>query len=237
MRRGPNVTPARNQNVERITLDAAALVRAASPEDWPGGFAVVAEHLPRGIIALACGSGRGVAELYRLRPGVRAVLVDVSKVAKDVAAPTAAETAAIECTTLHEAAHCLTTPEDAGAEDVGRLLHTAGDDVLAYPPERIARGHDPRWAMAFWLLVNRAAEYRRTGRAMVEHVAGELALYGYPRPDLERLAVGVEPDEPLAGRLAVGGVWDTLLCDQLPSIEQRANAIVAAGVSCGDTKG
>ena len=230
--------PPRNANVERVALDAAALVRAASPGDWPGGFVVVPDRLPTGIIALAFGAGAGLAELYRLRPGTRAVLIDVWKLSTDdMDAPSVAEVAAIECVALHEAAHCLTTPEDAGGEHVGKLLHTAGDDVLAYPPERIARGHEPRWAMAFWLLVNRAAEYRRHGRAMVEHVAGELALYGYPRPDLERLAVGVQPDDPLADRLAVGGVWDTLLCDQLPSIEQRANAIVAAGVSRGERKG
>lgn len=225
------MSPPRNETVDRVTLGAAALVRATSPNDWPGGFAVVPDRLPRGIVALSVGTGRGLAELYRLRPGVRAVLVDVWKVAANVHEPTPAEVVAIECTTLHEAAHALTTKQDGGAESVDRALADAGDTVAGYSATRVATGHGPRWAMAFWLLVNRAAKYRpRMGRVMVDHAAAELKLYGYDRLDLERLAAGVEPDQPLADRLAAGGAWDTLLCDRLPSIEQRANAIVAAGV-------
>lgn len=223
-------------NADQLAKDAAALVRVASPNDWPGGFAVINDTLPTGIVALACGAGRGMAETYRLRPGVRAVLVDVSKRVANPAMPQPHERLWLERTALHEAAHTLTTHETT-ADHVDKLLATAGDDVPAYPAATVARQHCPRWAMAFWLLVNRAAGYRRNGVQLVHHAGMELGMYGYARGDLERLSAGVAPDAALGERLQAGGVWDTLLCSQLPSIEQRANAIVAAGVSRGEKEG
>jgi hypothetical protein len=59
----------------------------------------------------------------------------------------------------------------------------------------------------------------------------DLALYGYPRADLERLAAGVSANEPLAERLAAGGAWAALLAERLPDESTRTNAIVAAGVA------
>lgn len=231
-----NAPPSLRQSVDQLVRDAAALVRVASPNDWPGGFVVVNDTLPAGIVALACGAGRGMAEHYRLRPGVHAVVVDVAKRVADLATPLPHERLWLERTALHEAAHTLTTHE-ATADRVEQLMTTAGDDVPAYAADTIARHHCPRWAMAFWLLVNRAAQYRREGKRLVDHAVIELGMYGYGRGDLERIAAGVDPDAALGERLADGGVWGTLLCDQLPSIEQRANAIVAAGVSRGEKDG
>jgi len=218
-------------NVPRLVDDAAALVRVASPNDWPGGFVVVADRLPPRIAALACGDGRGLAELYGCREGAACVVVDVWKRAANPEAPTLAEVASLEALSCHEAAHTLTTGT-ATAEAVDKLLSTADRDVAAYSPETVARQHGPRWAMAFWLLVNRAAAYRpRSGAVMVEGVAIELGHYGYPRHELVRLAGGVSADEPLRERLAVGGDWDALLSARLPDESTRAAAIVAAGIS------
>lgn len=228
---------AASANVARLTADAAALVRAASPRDWPGGFRVIPERLPRGIVALACGAGAGVAALYRFRPGVCGVLVDPGKLVADLAAPTLAETTAFESVTLHEAAHTLVAV-DAAPDTVDTLLSTAGPDVAAYAPEQVARQHNPRWAMAWWILTDRAARYRRTGAIMRDHAAASLGLYGFARADLEQMARGVEPDEPLRARLAAGGLWDTLLSARLPDEHTRAGAIVAAGLARGaETEG
>lgn len=230
--------PLKNANVERLALNAAALVRAASPGDWPGGFVVVPERLPPRIHGLACGTGAEVAELYRLRPGVRAVLLDVWKLAADPTDPSPAEVARVERLALHEAAHALVAqPKAHNTDAVDGALVAAGDTVLAYPAEKVAAQHGPRWAMAFWLLGHRAAAYRpRTGEQLRRTVALELEVYGYPPADLEQLARGVEVDTPLAARLAKGGAWDALLCSRLPDEQTRAVAIVAAGVPCEGTR-
>jgi hypothetical protein len=229
--------PLRNASVDRLVLNAAALVRVASPGDWPGGFVVVPERLPAGIHGLACGTGAEVAELYRLRPGVRAVLVDVWKLATDPADATPAEVVRVERLALHEAAHAMVaTPKGYNPDAVDGALVAAGDTVLAYPAEKVAAQHGPRWAMAFWLLGHRAAAYRaHTGEQLRRTVRYELQVYGYPPADLEQLARGVDGDTPLAARLAKGGAWDALLCSRLPDEQTRAVAIVAAGVPCEGT--
>jgi hypothetical protein len=168
-----------------------------------------------------------MAALYRLRPGVCGVLVDAGKLVADMAAPTLAETTAFESVTLHEAAHTLVSG-NITAEAVDAALSTA--NVAAYTPEQVARQHHPRWAIAWWILTDRAARYRRAGSIMRDHVAASLKLYGFPRADLEQLAGKVDPDEPLRPRLAAGGLWDTLLSARLPNEHTRTGAIVAAGI-------
>jgi hypothetical protein len=173
-----------------------------------------------------------MAAVYGLRGNVRAVLVDVWKLVRDCSAPTVVETARVDCAAIHEAAHAITTAE-VSPETVSGLLDTAGHDVPRYTPDRVARQHHARWAVAMWLLATRAAVYRpQTGAAMVELAAHELAVYGFPRADLEAVATGVPADEPLAARLQAGGAWDALLGVRLPDEETRAAAIVAAGVPC-----
>ena len=139
--------PHLHRNAERLAADAAALVRMASPADWPGGFAVIPERLPPRVLGLTCGAGAGVATFYRLRPGKRAVLVDVWKFVSDLDAPTLAEVARFECTALHEAAHALIEPEATPAT-VETLVGTAMGKVVEYPAAKIARHHSPRWAVA-----------------------------------------------------------------------------------------
>jgi hypothetical protein len=229
--------PLRNASVDRLVLNAAALVRAACPGDWPGGFVVVPERLPPRIHGMSCGTGAEVAELYRLRPGVRAVLVDVWKLATDPADATPVEVVRVERLALHEAAHAMVaTPKGYKPDAVDGALSGAGEAVPAYPAEAVAAQHGPRWAMAFWLMGHRAAAYRPyTGEILRRTVAAEVEVYGYPPADLEQLARGVEPDTPLAARLVKGGVWDALLCSRLPDEQTRAVAIVAAGVPCEGT--
>lgn len=224
-------------NVARLANDAAALVRAASPGDWPGGFVVVADRLPRGVCGLAFGSGEGLASVYRVRLAVRAVLVDPWKVAANPEAPTRAEVARFEAIALHEAAHTLTMAAVDAERVVARLneLHNA---PAGYSAATLADAHPPRWAMGYWLLASRAANYRVATRALLlDAAARDVALYGYQRAALEQLASGVATDEPLAARLVAGGAWDTLLSARLPDDEQRAAAIVAAGVAQGGKEG
>jgi hypothetical protein len=225
-------------SVQRLANNAAALVRAAAPGEWPRGFVVVPDRLPPRINGLACGDGAAVAQVYRLRPGVCAVLVDVWKLAADLEAPTPIEWARVERAALHEAAHTLVaSPTRYAVEAVDAALMDAGTTVMEYPAHTVAAQHCPRWAMAFWLLAHRAAEYRpRWGDMLCRHVRLELQAYGYPAADLERLAAGVAPDAPLAAQLVSGGLWDTLLAARLPDDETRAAAIVAAGVPCGGQK-
>lgn len=224
-------------NVARLAADAAALVRIASPADWPGGFAVVADRLPGRTCGVAVGAGRGLATLYKLRPGVHAVVVDPWKFCRDPDTPTTAEVVILEATTLHEAAHALTSGETT-PESVDELLSGAGDAIPAYSPAKIARHHNPRWAAALWILAGRASGFRpRLRAALLAYVAADVARYGYAADELARVVVGVEADAPLRAKLAVGGAWDTLLCARLPDEQTRANAIVAAGVEHGSAEG
>lgn len=203
---------------ERLALDAAALVRAASPNDWPGGFVVIPDRLPGRVLAVAVGTGRGVGELYGVRGGRPVVVVDVEKLATRAQTPAVA----VESSTLHEAAHTLTATADATVDEADELVAGVGGNVETISPQRVARQHCPRWAAALWLLTERAAAYRpRTGDAIRERVAEDLARYGYQPADLERLAAGVTADEPLAERLAVGGAWQSLLVARLPDETTR----------------
>lgn len=217
-------------NVEHLLWSAASLVRAAAPYDWPAGFVVIPDRLPWRVTALACGTGEALAAVYGARPGVAGVLLDPWKCIARLDDPTLAEIAFVECAAVHEAGHVLTSTEST-PERVAKVLEGVADSVPAYRPERVARHHCPRWAMAYWLLVTRAAAFRpRTGAAMVDHAAAELAVYGYPRADLEQLALGAPTDEPLAPRLVAGGAWEALLVARLPDESTRTSTIAAAGV-------
>lgn len=226
-----------NANVERLARDAAALVRVASPADWPSGFVVLADRLPSGVVGLAFGTGEGLATVYGVRIASQAVLVDPWKLVGNIDTPTTFEVAEFEAVALHEAAHTLTL----GAVDpqsVAARLDQLNGQRATYPAQTLASVHTPRWAMAFWLLASRGTNYRRnTGRHMLEAVARDVALYGYQRADLERLAAEVAADEPLAERLADGGAFAALLADRLPDESTRTNAIVARGVPRGGKEG
>lgn len=222
--------------VKVLAADCGAMVRVASPEDWPGGFVVIPERLPGTMRGCAIGAGAGLAELYRCRPGTHAVLLDVARCVADLEAPRLAELAVVEAIALHEAAHSLTSP-DTTAERVAELLANARVDVPAYSPERVARQHAPTWAMALWLLTSRVLAYRPGRRDTLRHlVVADVQRYGYPADELERLAAGVAVDVPLRGQLVAGGAWDTLVSMRLPTEEQRATAIVAAGISRGERR-
>jgi hypothetical protein len=229
--------PHQHPTAERLAADAAALVRTSSPGDWPGGFVVVADRLPRGVCGLAFGSGEGLASVYGVRLAARAVLLDPWKVAANPEAPTTTEVVRFEAIALHEAAHTLTmAPVDA--ERVAARLDELGTAPAGYSAATLAGLHPPRWAVAYWLLASRAANYRRATRSLLlDTAARDVAVYGYQRADLEQLAHGVATDEPLASRLVAGGAWDTLLSDRLPDESTRTNAIVAAGVSRGEKEG
>lgn len=221
----------------RLAADCAALLRVASPEDWPGGFVVIPERLPGTMRGCAIGAGAGLAELYGYRPGHHAVLLDVGRCVADLEAPRPVELAVVEAIALHEAAHALTSA-DTTPDKIAELLANARVDVPAYSPERVAQQHAPTWAMALWLLMERALNYRPTRRDAVRSlVVADVQRYGYPADELERLAAGVAVDVPLRGQLVAGGAWDTLVSMRLPNQEQRANAIVAAGISRGERRG
>lgn len=224
------MSPAQHKNADRLAANAAALVRVAAPNDWPGGFAVVADRLPGRTVGVAVGAGRGVATLYRLRPGVHAVVVDPWKVCRDVATPTAAEVVALEATALHEAAHALTNP-DTTPEHAGTLLDDMAEVVPTYTPAKVAEHHGPRWAAALWVLAERALAVRPRSRAeLMARVAVDVARYGYTPATLATLVAGVEPGAGLRDMLEPGGPADTLLCARLPDESTRAETIVAAGV-------
>jgi hypothetical protein len=198
---------------------------------------VVADRLPRGVCGLAFGSGEGLARVYRVRLAARAVLLDPWKVAANPEAPTATEVVRFEAIALHEAAHTLTM-EPVDAERVAARLDELGTAPAGYSAATLAGLHPPRWAVAYWLLASRAANYRRgTGALLLDAAARDVALYGYQRADLEQLARGVVADEPLAARLVEGGAWDTLLSDRLPDESTRATAIVAGGIARKETEG
>ena len=224
-------------SVETLAGNASALVRVSSPHDWPGGFVVIADRLPPGVCGMAFGSGEGLANVYRIRTAARAVLVDPWKLSRDPTSPTTAEVARFESVALHEAAHALTLPA-VEQQRVATRLDELTAKPAGYSATALAVAHPPRWAMAFWLLASRAANYRRTtGALLLDATARDVAVYGYQRADLEQLARGVDPGEPLATKLAAGGAWDALLTARLPDESTRTNAIVAAGVARGETEG
>lgn len=206
-------------------------MRAVSPNDWPHGFEVVADRLPRRVRGLSVGGGEQLAELYRCRPGAAAVLVDVGQVVADPNAPSVLELATLDAIVCHEAAHAVTTTTTATTEAVGKLLDATGEAVGGYDAARVARQHCPRWAAAFWLLVERACQYRRQRAAtMREVVRGQLSVYGYEPAEVERVTRGADTTPAMRLLFAADGPAAALLACVLPSIETRAVAISAAGI-------
>lgn len=220
--------------VERAMADAAALVRVASPEDWPGGFVIVDERLPTGIGGVAVGGGLGVAGALGLRDGVRAVLVNARHYLATPDAPADADLANLERAACHEAAHALTTPDISPAV-AGRLLERVEPLVGGYAAITVARQHDPRWAAAYSLLVARGAAFRpaRRGALLREYAARDLARYGYAAVEVERVTRGANPAVPLRRLLERGGPAAALLANVLPNDDTRAAAVVAAGIVRG----
>jgi hypothetical protein len=215
--------------IERAVLDAAALVAVCSPLDWPGGFVVADERLPPCMAGAAIGGGMGLAAALGHRGGKRAVLLDTRRFFA-TATPTPNELAGFESAACHEAAHALTAA-DATPERAADLLEAAGTDVPAYDAARVAAMHNPRWAAAYWLLVDRGAPFRRTHGAMLRRAAGtDLARYGFTVDDVNRATRGADLATPLRRLLAAGGPADTLLCSVLPNANTRMAAIVAAGI-------
>jgi hypothetical protein len=215
--------------VERALADAAALVRVASPEDWPHGFVVTPDRLP-GMRGLAIGAGQGLAAAYGLRAGVATVLVDPWRAFATPAAPTRAELAALESLVCHEAAHALVGTDTSG-ERVAELLTAAPADVAGYTAETVARHHGPTWAAAYWLLVDRGAAFRRDRGELVRNDARRtLARYGFPPDDVHRVTRGADLGKPLRRLLAADGPAAAIVALALPDERTRAGAIVAAGI-------
>lgn len=215
--------------VERALADAAALVRVASPEDWPHGFRVTAERLA-GIRGLAIGAGQGLAAACGHRGGVATVLVDPWRVFANPDAPTRVELAALEALACHEAAHALvgtdTTPERAA-----ELLNGAAGQVAGYTATTVAEHHHPAWAAAFWLLADRGAAFRRDRGEMVrEYARHNLAQYGFPPDDVHQATRGTDVGQSLRRLLAAGGPAAAVMALALPDERTRAAAIVAAGI-------
>jgi hypothetical protein len=215
--------------VERALADAAALVRVASPEDWPNGFVVTAERLP-GMRGLAIGAGQGLAAACGLRGGVATVLVDPARVFATPAAPTRVELADLDALVCHEAAHAL-VGTDASGERVAELLTAAPADVAGYTATTVAEHHNPAWAAAFWLLVDRGAAFRRDrGQLVREYARHNLAAYGFPPDDVHRVTRGADLAVALRRLLARNTPAAAVMDLALPDIETRAAAIVAAGI-------
>jgi hypothetical protein len=220
----------RNPALDLAARDAAAMVRVASPEDWPNGFVVRNESLPANMLAVAIGAGRGMGEAFRYRGGVAVVLVDVPRLVIDRNNPGAADRAAVEAAACHEAAHAILAP-DAPGDHVGGLLEAAGTTVAQYDAADIARHHGPAWAATYWLLVDRGAAFRRWGEILRERVRGELARFGYPPDDVARVTRGADPGVALRRLFRPGGPAATLVATVLPDEHTRVAAIVAAGVA------
>lgn len=222
--------------VARLAADAARLVVAASPDDWPGGFHVVAERLAGRTAGLSVGDGVALARVYGRRCGA-AVVVNVSRLVLELADPGPNQVAALEAIVLHEGAHALVgAPVEVDATD--NALAAAPAAIPTYTPETLARMHHPRWAAALWLMATRGATYRpRSGRRMLDAVGMDLARYGYTPGDLETVTRGVDAMASLRVLLAAGGAGAALVEACLPDIEQRTAAIVVSGVAGGATTG
>lgn len=214
-----------------LLADAAALVRVASPEDWPGGFVVINERLPPSFSACSVGDGEGLAAMFGHRGGRHAVLVDVNRYLLGPANPTLWERAVVEAVVCHEAAHAVTSVA-ATPKQAAELLEAAGDAVPAYAPERVADMHGPTWAAAYWLLADRGAQFRgQWGDHLRRYVRTDLARYGFPPDDVARVTRGADPGVALRRLLTRGGPAETLLATVLPDTKTRAAAIVANGIA------
>jgi hypothetical protein len=218
--------------IERALVDAAALVRVASPEDWPAGFVIVNEWLPPNLAAAAIGGGEGLAGVFGWRGGVRAVVIHAARFVANHDCPTDAELANVERAACHEAAHAVLAP-DATPDVVRGLLDDAGGAVAGYNPARVADMHGPRWAAAYWLFVMRGAAFRpgRRGDMLRQLCRVDLARYGFDAADVERVTRGADPAVPLRRLLAAGGPAAALLDMTLPDTDTRVAAIVAAGIA------
>lgn len=220
--------------VTRLAADAARLVVAASPDDWPGGFHVVAERLAGRTAGLAVGDGVALALAYGRRCGA-AVVVSVERLVLEMADPGPQQVAVLEGIVLHEAAHALWgVAMTVDATDTA--LANSPSSIPTYTPAAVARAHHPRWAASLWLMATRGAAYRpRSGRHMVDAVARDVARYGYTAGDLETVTRGVDATASLRTLLATGGAGAALVEARLPDVEQRTAAIVASGVAGGAT--
>jgi hypothetical protein len=208
-----------NATIEKRLADAAALVSVVAHHDFPNGFSVVADRLPAGTVAVSAGGGVQLAEMYGIRHGRAAVIVDPRRVE-------AWEPYRLEALILHESAHAIVDAERPGVATAVDTLPAARERV----PEREAHGHRPAWAAALSILCRRARPYRRNHDAIARRVAWDVALYGYDAADLERLTTGVLDDAPLRALLAADGPAASLLELRTPDIETRTAAIVASGI-------
>jgi len=220
--------------IERILADAAALVRVATPEDWPAGFVVADRWLPGNVTALAVGAGVGLGKALGYRGGMAAVCVNVGRYVTSAAAPTVVEACNLERAVCHEAAHALVSP-DAAPDVVAGVLEAAGESVAGYDATEVAIQHGPRWAAAYWLVVSRGAAFRSgvRGEFLRELAQADLERYGFPPGVMERVTRGADLGTPLRRLLAAGGAAAAVLDVALPDIETRAAAIVAAGIVRG----
>jgi hypothetical protein len=204
--------------IEKRLADAAALVSVVAYRDFPNGFVVAVDRLPAGTVAVSAGAGFELARLYGHRHGAACVVVDTRKV-ETWSAPR------IDALILHESSHAIVDVDRPGVDTALDTLPTAAERV----PEREAHGHRPVWAAAVVVLCQRARGCRRMHAALRQHVAADLAVYGYAAADLERLTAGVSENAPLRELLAAGTPAAALLELRTPDIETRTAAIVASG--------